>query len=67
VAPVEAPAAGPAADAPVAASESTVARGIERQDLCARHADRIPPVADDTTVLAGVTAGASGSRDPPRG
>jgi hypothetical protein len=53
--------------APVAASESTVARGIERQDLCARHADRIPPVADDTTVLAGVTAGASGSRDPPRG
>ena len=67
-APVVVSQAGPVVEAPaVDGPAPAVARGVERQDLCSRHASSIAPVADRTAALIGVTSGSSGSRGPPRG
>jgi hypothetical protein len=63
--------AGPAVEAPAADGSapvvSAVARGVERQDLCLRHASGTTRVADTTVVLTGATRGSRGSRGPPPG
>ena len=60
--------AGPVVEAPAAeGSAPVVARGVDWQDRCPRHASSVTPVADHTAVLTGVASGSSGSRGPPRG